>query len=178
VNAGGGTATCTLSVAGKGSAKGPCAKLSVGGLLPATGYDVTVTPKNAAGDGKAATKRVETDAVTGKSVCVNNTSSSDKAQHTWCNSSKNGMEVYSGTNMSSSRLGRGSNGQTHQAICKGSGERVNDYVYNPGKMGTGTEDGTTDWIKIKWGGGTGWMSFAWFNLDGEDKNSTGPLPNC
>jgi hypothetical protein len=178
VNAGGGTATCTMSVAGKGSSNGACTKLTVGGLLPATGYEVTVTPKNAAGDGKAATKRVETDAVTGKSVCVNNTASSDSAQHTWCNDPKNGMEVFSDTTQNSTRLGRGSNGQTHQAICKGSGQKINDYVYNPGKQGNGENDGTTVWIKIKWGSGTGWMSFAWFNLDGEAKNSTGPLQNC
>jgi hypothetical protein len=177
VDDGGGTATCTLAVAGAGSASGGCTSLTVGGLTPSTSYNFTVTARNAAGTGTG-TGTAATAKVYGTSVCVNNTSSSDRAQHTWCNSSTNGMEVYSGTSQSTTRLGRGGNGSRYEAICKASGEGINDYVYNPGKMGTSEDDRTTVWIRINFGGRQGYMSFAWFNLEGYGKNETGPLPNC
>jgi Fibronectin type III domain len=176
VNDGGGTASCSLTADGK-TASGNCSSLKVAGLLPSTSYNFTVKASNAAGQVTANGSQA-TATVTGKSVCVNNTSSSDPAQHTWCNDPANGMEIFSGTSQSSTRLGRGSNGQQFDAICKASGERINDYVYNPGKMGTSENDGTTVWIKLKYSGGTGYMSFAWFNLNGYGVNETGPLPNC
>jgi hypothetical protein len=176
VNDGGGNAACSLSADGK-TASGNCSSLTVAGLLPSTDYNFTVQASNAAGQANATGSRA-TPSVTGKSVCVNNLSSTDPAQHTWCNSAYNGMEVFSGTSESSTRLGRGSNGQQFEAICKASGQPMNDYVYNPGKMGTSPNDATTDWIRVKYNGGTGYMSFAWFNLDGYGINSTGPLPNC
>jgi hypothetical protein len=177
VNDGGGTTTCTMAVSGAGSASGGCTGLTVGGLKPSTGYSYTVTARNAAGNGAAA-GNAATAKVFGTSVCVNNRSSSDPGQHTWCNSSANGMEVYSGTSQSTTRLGRGGNGSRYEAICKASGEGINDYVYNPGKMGTSEDDRTTVWIRIKFGGRQGYMSFAWFNLEGYGRNDTGPLPNC
>jgi hypothetical protein len=177
VDDGGGTATCTLAVSGAGSQSGGCDSLTVGGLKPSTTYSFTVTARNAAGTGTD-TGSVATAKVYGTSVCVNNTSSSDREQHTWCNSSNNGMEVYSGTSQSTTRLGRGSNGARYEAICKSSGEGINDYVYNPGKMGTSESDRTTVWVRINFGGRQGYISFAWFNLEGYGKNETGPLPNC
>jgi hypothetical protein len=178
VDAGGGTATCELVVVGFDKKSGACGKLTVTGLKPSTSYNLTVTPKNAAGEGPEVKRSGKTDAVLGKSVCVNNKDSEDTGQHTWCNSSENGMEIFSGTTQNSNRLGRGSNGQQFEAICKDNGQRINDYVYNPGKMGTSESDGTTVWIRLKYGDGTGYMSFAWFNLNGLDPDSTGPLPNC
>lgn len=176
VNGGGGTASCSIAPSA-GSGSGNCSSLKVTGLVPSTSYNFTVKASNAAGE-VTATGSQATATVTGKSVCVNNTGSSDTAQHTWCNSQNNGMEIFSGTSQSSTRLGRGSNGQQFDAICKASGEKINDYVYNPGKMGTGENDGTTTWIRLKYGSGTGYMSFAWFNLNGYPINETGPLPNC
>lgn len=172
VNNGGGEPTCTLAVSGAGSKSGGCTSLTVTGLKPSTTYNYTVTARNVAGDG-AGKGSAATPKVYGKSVCVNNTDSNDTAQHTWCNSSRNGMEVYSGTNQNTTRLGRGSNGSRYEAICKATGETINDYVYNPGK-----NDNTNIWIRIKFGSRQGYMSFAWFNLEGYDVNSTGPLPNC
>lgn len=177
VDAGGGVAQCTLAVAGGGSASGDCQTLTVGGLLPSTTYTFTVTATNVAGQGTATGSRA-TPAVFGRSVCVNNLASSDPAQHTWCDDPNNAMGVYSGTSMSTTKIGRGSNGSRYEAICKATGEGINDYVYNPGKMGTSPSDQTFTWIRIKFGTRQGYMSFAWFNLEGYDINSTGPLPTC
>jgi hypothetical protein len=177
INDGGGATTCTLAVTGAGSASGDCAGLTVGGLKPSTSYAYTVTARNAAGTGTA-TGNAATAKVFGTSVCVNDTGSSDPDRRTWCNSANNGMEVYAGTSQSTTRLGRGTNGGRYEAICKAAGEGINDYVYNPGKMGTSEDDRTTVWIRINFGGRQGYMSFAWFNLEGYGKNDTGPLPNC
>jgi hypothetical protein len=178
VDAGGGTATCTLAVSGEGSKSGSCSSLTVSGLKPSTSYTLTVTAKNAAGAGSPVKKTGDTDKVLGKSVCVNNTSSSDSDQHTWCNSSDNGMQIFTSKSLNGTKLGRGKNGQQFEAICKGDGQGINDYVYNPGKMGTSPNDSTSVWIRLKYNGGTGYMSFAWFNLNGLDPDSTGPLPDC
>jgi hypothetical protein len=177
VNDGGGATTCTLAVAGAGSATGGCTSLTVGGLRPSTSYRFTVTARNAAGSGTG-TGSVATAKVFGISVCKNNTASSDPAQHTWCNDSNNGMQVYTGTNERTTLIGRGRDGARYEAICKANGQGINDYVYNPGKMGVGVNDSTPIWIRITFGGRQGYMSFAWFNLEGYGKNETGPLPNC
>jgi hypothetical protein len=176
VNDGGGTAACSLSADGK-TASGNCSSLTVAGLLPSTSYNFTVTANNAAGRASA-TGSQATPAVTGKSVCVNNLSSSDPAQHTWCDDPDNAMGIFSSASLTSTKLGRGSNGQQFDAVCKTTGQAINDYVYNPGKMGTSENDRTTVWIRLKYNGGTGYMSFAWFNLTGYGVNDTGPLPNC
>jgi hypothetical protein len=171
VNDGGGNATCSLDVGGK-AANGSCSALTVSGLAPGTAYDFTVTATNAAGSGKDTGSR-STPAVFGKSVCVNNTASTDPGQHTWCNSTDNGMGVFTSTSLNSTQVGRGSNGQRIEAVCHTTGQSVNDYVYNPGKS-----DHTTVWIKIKWNGAQRYMSFAWFNVEDVGVNSTGPLPAC
>jgi hypothetical protein len=148
----------------------------VGGLLPATGYTVKVTPKNAAGDGPPATRTVETDAVWGVAVCE--TTSKDPKIKRWCEDDRNGREIFSGTTQNSTRLGRAENRQRLAAVCKATGDGMNDYIYNPGKMGTSENDRTYIWIRVKWGNGTGYMSFAWFNVEGVGVNETDPLPNC
>lgn len=177
VNEGGGQAACTLAVAGAGSANGSCTKLTVTGLKPSTTYNYTVTASNAAGNGTAGGSRA-TPAVFGTSVCVNNTGSSDPAQRVWCNDPDNAMGVFTGTNLGTTRVGRGTNGGRIEAVCHTTGEGINDYVYNPGKMGTSPNDSTSIWIRIKWVGAERYMSFAWFNVEGVGKNSTGPLPAC
>ncbi len=176
-NAGGGNAACSLEAGGKIIERGGCTSITLPGLLSSTSYDFTLTVSNAAGKATATGKRA-TSTVTGKSVCVNNTGATNAEQRVWCNDPQNGMEIYSGTSENSTRLGRGSNNQQFNAICKANGDGINDYVYNPGKMGTSENDSTPIWIRLQYNGGTGYMSFAWFNLNGYDKNSTGPLPNC
>nr|WP_232072723.1 fibronectin type III domain-containing protein [Phytohabitans flavus] len=176
INDGGGNATCSLDVGGKVQGGG-CDAITVGGLTPGTAYNFTVTVTNAAGSTTATGNRA-TPAVFGTSVCVNNTASSDQGQHVWCNNPDNAMGVFNGTNMGSGQVGRGTNGGQIEAVCHTTGEGINDYVYNPGKMGTSPNDRTNVWIRIKWGGGEKYMSFAWFNVDGVDRNTTGPLPAC
>ncbi|HYN92951.1 MAG TPA: fibronectin type III domain-containing protein [Pilimelia sp.] len=177
VNDGGGQTSCTLSVGAVMPKTGACTVLTVSGLKPSTSYNFTLAVTNAAGTGRA-TGTAATAKVYGTSVCVNNTASADTAQRVWCNDTRNGMEVYSGTNMNTTRLGRGSNGARYEAICKANGEGINDYVYNPGKMGTGVNDSTPIWIRINFGGRQGYMSFAWFNLEGYGKNEHAVLPSC
>ncbi|GAA4682870.1 hypothetical protein Prum_067280 [Phytohabitans rumicis] len=177
VNDGGGQASCKLTAGGK-TVSGGCDSLSVTGLQPGTAYDYTFTATNAAGDGTASGTRT-TEKVYGKSVCVNNTGSSDPAQRVWCNDSGNGMGVFSGTSLSTTQIGRGSNGGQIEAICHTTGEGINDYVYNPGKMGTSPDDSTSVWIRIRWSGAERYMSFAWFNVNGvSDPDDLGPLPSC
>ncbi|WP_232075774.1 fibronectin type III domain-containing protein [Phytohabitans suffuscus] len=176
VNDGGGNATCGLDVGGR-TANGDCGSLTVGGLTPGTAYNFTVTVSNAAGSVTGTGSRA-TPAVFGTSVCVNNTASSDPGQHTWCNDPANAMGVFTGTSLSTTRVARASNGQRIEAVCHTTGEGINDYVYNPGKMGTSPNDRTNVWIRIKWSGTERYMSFAWFNVEGVDPNSTGPLPAC
>lgn len=171
VENGGGNATCSLNVGGKTQAGG-CDAITVGGLTPGTAYNFTVTVTNAAGSATDTGSR-STPAIFGTSVCVNNTASTDPAQHTWCNNPDNAMGVFTSTSLSSTQVGRGSNGGRIEAVCHTTGESVNDYVYNPGKT-----DHTNIWIKIKWSGAERYMSFAWFNVENVGKNSTGDLPGC
>ncbi|GAA4440277.1 hypothetical protein GCM10023170_012750 [Phytohabitans houttuyneae] len=176
VNDGGGNATCSLDVGGK-TANGDCGTLAVGGLTPGTTYNFTVTVTNAAGSATGTGSRA-TPAIFGTAVCINNTASTDPAQHTWC-SEGNGMGIYNGTNMRSGTAGRAGNGTRIEAICHTTGEGINDYVYNPGKMGTNPNDSTNVWIRIKWQGAERYISFAWFNLEGVgDPDELGSLPAC
>ena len=172
VDAGGGQATCSVTPAGRAAVTGGCSSIRVTGLQPSTSYNLTVTATNAAGsDSKPRTQT--TAAVVGRAVCNNNTSSSDPAQHTWCNNPNNGREIRAGTSESATRLGRAGQNQALNAICKTTGSNISHYVYNKGKV-----DPTNIWIRVPWNGGTGYISFAWFNLEGYGINSTGPLPNC
>ncbi|SDZ21994.1 Fibronectin type III domain-containing protein [Micromonospora pattaloongensis] len=172
VNDGGGQAQCRATVPGATAASGSCSRLTVGGLKPSSSYTVTVTASNAAGEATAKTTR-STVAVYGRAVCNNNTSSSDPAQHTWCDNPNNGREIRSGTSEQAGRLGRAGQNDRLEAICKVTGSNISHYVYNKGKA-----DPTNIWIRVPWGGGTGYISFAWFNLEGYGINSTGPLPTC
>ncbi|GAB7047005.1 fibronectin type III domain-containing protein [Catenuloplanes indicus] len=171
VNAGGGTATCTLTGGGK-TAKGGCASLTLTELPPSTKVDFTLTATNAAGSAKDTGSKT-TSAVYGLAVCNNNTGASDEAQHTWCNDKDNGRQVWTEPKDKGTLVGRASQNQRLSAICKTTGQSISQYVYNKGKV-----DPTNIWIKVNYGGTTGYISFAWFNLEGYGINSTGPLPNC
>ncbi|MFI5845199.1 fibronectin type III domain-containing protein [Catenuloplanes sp. NPDC051500] len=171
VDAGGGTATCKLVASGK-SVSGACASLTLSGLSPSTKYDFTLTATNAAGNASA-TGSNTTSAVYGLAVCYNNTSANDEAQHTWCNDKDNGRQVWATPKDKGTLIGRASQEQRLSAICKENGQSISQYVYNKGKA-----DPTSIWIKVNYGGTTGYISFAWFNLEGYGINSTGPLPDC
>jgi hypothetical protein len=172
VDAGGGQAQCKATAPGAAAATGSCSRLTVGGLKPSTRYTITVTASNAAGSASA-NRPQDTQSVFGRAVCNNNTSSSDKAQHTWCDDKDNGRQVRNGTSERAPLLGRAGQNQRLEAICKVNGSAMHPYVYNDGKA-----DPTSVWIRVPWGSGTGYISFAWFNLEGYGVNSTGPLPNC
>ncbi len=172
VDAGGGQATCTVTPAGKPAVSGNCSSIKVTGLQPSTSYNLTVTATNAAGQ-HSVSRTQATVAVYGRAICNNNTASSDPAQHTWCDNPNNGREIRAGTSESATRLGRAGQNQRLEALCKITGNKISHYVYNKGKV-----DPTSIWIRVPWGSGTGYISFAWLNLEGYDINSTGPLPNC
>lgn len=168
----GSPATCQLAVQGAGTAKGACSGLTVTGLRPGTSYGYTVTATNVAG-GTSATGNASTPGVYGIAVCENNLSSSDPAQHTWCDDYTNGREIHSAPNDSpSSRVGRADQYQRIQALCTVTGQTISAYVYNRGKNDTNL------WVRVPWGGGTGYMSFAWLNLEGYGINDIGPVPPC
>ncbi|WP_412541902.1 fibronectin type III domain-containing protein [Longispora sp. K20-0274] len=176
VGSGGGSPTCVLTVAGK-TASAACngaAKLTVGGLAPSTDYPFTVVATNVAGSSNQGSGSQRTNTVQGVARCNNNTGSSDPAQRTWCDNGANAMEVRSGTSLNSGKVGSGraSNGGTYDAICITNGQTIKPYVYNQPK------NDTSVWVRINFEGSQGYIPFAWFNLNGYDINSTGPLPGC
>jgi hypothetical protein len=99
---------------------------------------------------------------------VNNTSSSDPAQRTWCNSYGNSLELSTSTTLAS-QASRATNGGTYTAFCKSGGQSVFSYVYNNQKR-------STWWVLVKAGSAEYYTPWAWFNLaNGDDVNA---LPTC
>jgi hypothetical protein len=149
---GSGTGTCKLSVSGAGSASGCGGSLTVDGLAGGTSYDFTLTASNAYGS-DSATGSVTTDTVGGVVVCDNTNGSSYCGQ----------VGLYSSPSQGSSLLAQESSGTRGQAKCyapTSDGKSVHAYVYNHNKT-------SKDWIKVTIGSTTGYIPYAWFNLDGE-----------
>jgi hypothetical protein len=170
VNAGGGTAACTLSANnGGGSKSGSCSSLKLDGLKPSTNYTLTVTAKNAAGSQKKP-KAQTTAALYGTATCKNG-ENGDTA--TYCDkerpNERNGNEIFSVTRQDNDRqVGWVKNGTRLQAYCKKSGEDVDSYIYNNQKR-------STMWIQVNYEG-KNYIPWAWLNLDGGD--DLADLPNC
>jgi hypothetical protein len=163
---GGGTpATCTLQVAGAGSASNNCAggSLTVNGLWPGNTYNYTVTVTNAAGMSANANGSLGTPAYQGTVICEDNN---------YCGRGANGggIWVY--------RVPRQQDGQavddvfapsTYEAVCKVSGGNVNATPWG-GKN-------SAWWVKIKFPAGQqNYIPYAWFRLESGD--SLSPLPSC
>ncbi|MFC0526058.1 fibronectin type III domain-containing protein [Phytohabitans kaempferiae] len=169
VNDGGGNVTCRLAAGGK-TANGSCTKLTVTGLAPGTVYNFTVTATNAAGNDTGTGSRT-TSLVYGIATCNNGTAG---AERTYCDSDRegrNGNEIFANTSQSSTQVGWAEPGTRLKAFCRKQGEEIYAYVYNSDKR-------STWWIQVEYNGGRSYIPFAWFNLEGEGLNSTGPLPNC
>jgi hypothetical protein len=163
--------TCSVTAGGVSQA-GACNAITVGGLRPSSGYDFTVTVSNPAGQ-ISATGSQRTNDVTGIAACKNNPSSNDPAQHTWCNSSDNALEVQtSPAKLHSGVVGRTTDGVTYKAYCFTSGDDVYAYVYNHDKR-------SNLWVRIDFNGGQYYTPLAWFNVDGNAGSTyTGALPRC
>ncbi|WP_080127776.1 MULTISPECIES: fibronectin type III domain-containing protein [unclassified Actinoplanes] len=168
VNAGGGTAACSLAVSGGTGSGGSCSSLKASGLKPGTDYTFTVTVKNAAGTvTKQATKA--TADLYGTATCINGSTGDQK---TYCNADvdgRNGNEIFTVTRQNDAQqAGWVPNGTRLKTYCKKSGEEVYAFVYNNNKR-------STWWIQIDYKGKT-YIPWAWLNLDGGD--DLGNLPNC
>ncbi|MFG1610752.1 fibronectin type III domain-containing protein [Actinoplanes sp. NPDC049265] len=171
VNAGGGTATCTVKTnPDNKSAGGSCSSLKVTGLKPSTAYDFTVTAKNAAGVTTSKPRRVTTANIYGVATC-NNGEKGDTAHY--CDKDvdgRNGNEIFSVTKQDDGKqVGWAKPGTRLQAYCKKSGEEVYAYIYNRDKR-------STWWVRISYKDKKPYIPWAWINLDGGDKLAN--LPTC
>ncbi|GIF07347.1 fibronectin type III domain-containing protein [Actinoplanes siamensis] len=168
VNAGGGTATCSLAVTGGTGSSGSCSSLKATKLKPGTSYTFKVTAKNAAGTvTKQSTK--STADLYGTATCINGDSGD---QRTYCDEDvpgRNGNEIFKVTRQDNDQqAGWVENGTRLKAYCKKTGENVDSYVYNNQKQ-------STWWIQIDYKGKT-YIPWAWLNLDGGDDLDN--LPPC
>jgi len=168
VDAGGGTASCSVAASGAGSKSGNCGSLTVDKLTAGTEYTFTVTAKNAAGTATATSKKA-TDPLSGTATC-NDGQNGDTA--TYCDKDvdgRNGNEIFSITKQQDSKqVGWAKPGTRLQAYCKESGEEVYAYIYNNNKR-------STWWVQVNYSG-KNYIPWAWLNLDsGDDIND---LPTC
>jgi Fibronectin type III domain len=158
---GGSPATCTLSVAGAGSASGNCASLSVGGLWPGNGYGYTVTVTNAANMSVSAGGSQGTTAMYGTVLC---------SVPSYCGRGApgGGIWVYTTPNQNGRSVGDVFAPDRYLATCWTTGNStINARPYG------GKQDNR--WIRIRFGGDN-YIPFAWFQLDGGD--NPGMLPHC
>ncbi|GIE89750.1 fibronectin type III domain-containing protein [Actinoplanes regularis] len=169
VDAGGGSASCELTVSDGGTgSEGSCSSLKATKLKPSTGYTFTITAKNAAG---AVTGRstATTDDLYGTATCVNGPSGDQK---TYCDnnvSGRNGNEIFEVTQQDDDRqAGWVENGTRLKAYCKKPGDKVDAWIYNDNKV-------STWWIRVAYKG-ENYIPWAWLNLDGGDDLDS--LPTC
>jgi hypothetical protein len=173
IDDGQGTPTCELRIGTKWYADGNCEQLTVQNLQSNTSYTAEVTVKNAAGN---ATDTVDfkTATETGQVYF-----GCDEGMDTNYCDSANGIAIYGTTNNNGNSIGRTHSGDRHQALCWATGETVDVrgqegdgyHDYHPGK------NASDKWIKIDYAANA-YIPFAWINIDGADKNSTGNLPGC
>ncbi|MFI6763432.1 fibronectin type III domain-containing protein [Micromonospora sp. NPDC050417] len=170
VDAGGGQATCSVTVAGRAAVAGACSSIRVTGLAPGTAYDFTVTANNAAGAGTD-TGSQSTPALYGVATC-NNQKTTDPATSTYCNddrSGRNGNEIFEVPRQDNDRqAGWAEPGTRLRTYCKVQGEDVDSYIYNNHKQ-------STWWVQVDYSG-RNYIPFAWLNLDGGVDINV--LPNC
>jgi hypothetical protein len=169
VDAGGGTASCSItSNNGGGSGSGSCSSLEVSGLKPSTSYTFTVSAKNAAGT-TTKTKTQTTDVLFGTATCHNG-QSGDTA--TYCEdkpNARNGDEVFSVAEQDDNKyVGWAEPGSKLEAYCKKSGTSIDSYIYNNHKK-------SAWWIQVNFKG-KNYIPWAWLNLDGGDDLDL--LPTC
>lgn len=168
VDAGGGQATCSVTLTGRPAVAGACSSIRVTGLMPGTDYDFTVTANNAAGPGTATGSRKTNDQF-GIATC-NNGQNGDTA--TYCDrerDGRNGNEIFRVPRQENAQqAGWAEPGTRLQAYCKVQGEDVDSYIYNSRKR-------STWWVQVNYEG-RNYIPWAWLNLEGGDNINV--LPNC
>jgi hypothetical protein len=157
---GGGKVTCTMTVTGKagGNDSGPCTTFSLGHIPAGQQYTVQVKAANAAGTSKPDTAKVTTDKLSGTVRCVG------PAGDDYCNGippRKPGIGVYSTTSQDPGAWAyQRMNGFRTVGVCKRPGDSINSKFYNGNKV-------SSWWVRFEDGK---YIPFAWFNLDGADKD--------
>ncbi|WP_431897143.1 fibronectin type III domain-containing protein [Micromonospora haikouensis] len=170
VDAGGGQATCTVSVPGeKPVTARNCASATVPGLTPGTAYTATVTASNAAGDEGTAKRAQSTDPLYGVATCNNGP---DGDQRTYCDkdvAGRNGNEIFSVPQQDNDKqVGWARPGTRLKAYCKRQGENVDSWIYNGQKQ-------SSWWVRVEFEG-KNYIPWAWLNLEGGDNINV--LPTC
>jgi hypothetical protein len=169
VDAGGGTASCSMTATGVATVNGSCSSLMAKSLKPSTKYTFTVTAKNAAGS-VAVQRAVMTDALYGTARCING---AEGATKTYCQDEpdrRNGNEIFSVADQNDTYyVGWVATGTRLKTYCKVSGDNVDSYIYNSQKQ-------STWWIQIDFDG-KNYIPWAWLNLDGGD-DDVAILPTC
>jgi hypothetical protein len=160
-------------VTGGPSQAGPCnAGIQVAKLHSSSDYQYVVKVHTPAGDNQSNPAGVHTTNISGNAVCFNDTGSDDPAHHHWCDDADNGRQVRTATSEGAGLIGRADQGESLAALCKTNGALMKAYAYNKGKSDTSV------WILVNFRGRQGYLSFAWYNLPGQNINSTGAIPDC
>ncbi|SDL62355.1 Fibronectin type III domain-containing protein [Glycomyces sambucus] len=167
-------AQCTLLADGVNQDTKSCPDVySVTGLYASTDYSFQIRISNPAGEATSNTYNASTAAINGEVFFGCDSMSTD-----YCDS-VDGVSVYSAPS-GGSNLGVTNTGDRYKAYCWTTGantitprgqESDGYHDYHEGK------DGTNKWIKIDYASNA-YIPFAWINIDGQGKNSTGDLPQC
>lgn len=169
VDAGGGTATCSVTPSGRPKVNGNCTSINVTGLMPNTSYTFTVEATNKAGTTTAQTTQ-STKVLYGTATCINGTSGD---QATYCDDDRdgrNGIEIFSVPRQENGKqTGWEPNGTRLKVYCKIAGQEIYAYIYNNHKR-------STWWLRVDHRKGRDYIPWAWVNLDGGDNINS--LPTC
>ncbi|HEX5596826.1 MAG TPA: fibronectin type III domain-containing protein [Micromonosporaceae bacterium] len=165
VDAGGGQATCSVSVNGGAPTRSGCTSFTVSGLQTDTSYRLVVTAQNVAGSTSAAPRTQATRRLDGTVVCT---------VQSYCGS---GIGVYSRPwqDTSSFTSPDAFGGQRYQAFCWAQGMKGNQQssaTINAEPYGGRRSD---KWIKIS-RTSERYIPYAWINLDGGVNYNV--LPRC
>ncbi|WP_155830179.1 fibronectin type III domain-containing protein [Glycomyces tenuis] len=170
---GGGNVTCEL-YRGKGQvASGSCDSLTASNLMASTEYFFQVKITNPAGSETTSNKAASTKTINGEVFFGCDSMNTD-----YCDS-VDGVGIYDNTQQSGNALTTTNTGDRYAAYCWTTGKEI----IPRGTEGDGTHDyhkgknATNKWIKIDYAS-KAYIPFAWFNIDGVGKNSTGDLPKC
>lgn len=173
-------AQCTLLSDGVTQETVSCPDVyAVTGLKASTSYSFQIKISNPAGSMTSSAYNASTKTISGKVYF----GCEEGVDNNYCNTPNadgggaNGVSVYNSPGGSS--IGYAHSGDSYKAYCWTTGATItprgnesDGYVdYHPGK------DGTDKWIKIDYASNA-YVPFAWFNIDGQGKNSVGDLPGC
>ncbi|MCD0447171.1 fibronectin type III domain-containing protein [Glycomyces sp. A-F 0318] len=190
----GGQVNLTLAIDDGGSSDAQCTLLSDGvtqntkscpdvyavtGLKASTAYSFQVKISNPAGNMTSGTYNASTSTINGEVFF-----GCDSMSTAYCNKPNadgggaNGVSIYNAPS-GGSHQGYTNTGDRYKAYCWTTGTEVGVrgdesdgyHDYHEGK------NASNKWIKIDYASNA-YIPFAWFNIDGVGKNSTGDLPEC